>query len=86
MNFVKKPNQILLYEKEILLGLCEYEEFENTWNIVHTEVNPSYQGNGIGRKLVEEVCKEALLQNKKVIATCSYAKKVLEKSENHVKV
>lgn len=86
MNFVKKPNQILLYEKEILLGLCEYEEHKNIWNIVHTEVNPSYQGKGLGKILVKEVCKEAHLQNKKVIATCTYAKKVLEKSENHVKV
>ena len=49
------------------------------WNIVHTEVDSLYQGQGIARKLVECIISMAKSQNKKLIADCSYAKKVMEK-------
>ena len=51
------------------------------WNIVHTEVNNEYQGQGIARKLVECVIEEAKEKTKKVIAECSYAKRILEKQK-----
>ena len=50
---------------------------DNTWNIIHTGVRNEYQGQGIARKLIECVIENANDLNKKVIAECSYAKKVI---------
>ena len=41
----------------------------------------SGQGQGIAKQLVLEVISNAKTQKKKVIADCSYAKKVLEKEK-----
>lgn len=64
-----------------VIGRCEFEETENVWNIIHTKVNESYQGQGIAKQLVLEVISNAKTQKKKVVADCSYAKKVLEKEK-----
>lgn len=77
--FVKEQNKTVAYDDNIQIGECDFIETENCWNIVHTEVDNSYQGQGIARKLVEKVIENAKENNKKVIAECSYAKKILGK-------
>ena len=77
--FVKEQNKSVAYDDNIQIGECDFIETENCWNIVHTEVDNSYQGQGIARKLVEKIIENAKENNKKVIAECSYAKKILEK-------
>ena len=77
--FVKEQNKSVAYDDNIQIGECDFIETENCWNIVHTEVDNSYQGRGIARKLIEKVIENAKENNKKVIAECSYAKKILEK-------
>ena len=72
-------NKSFAHDGSKKIGECEFVESENTWNIIHTEVNSSYQGQGIARKLVECVIENSKKYNKKLIADCSYAKKVIEK-------
>ena len=48
---------------------------------MHTIVNSKYQGQGIARKLVESIIDNAKEAKIKVIADCSYAKKVLDESK-----
>ena len=79
MEFDKENNRTLAYDNEKKIGECVFVEDDKFWNIVHTEVNNSYQGQGIAKKLVENVIKEASRYNKNVIAECSYAKRVIEK-------
>ena len=67
------------YDSNIKIGECDFIESEEGWNIIHTEVNNSYQGQGIARKLVECVIENAKKCNKSIVAECSYAKKVIEK-------
>ncbi len=77
--FEKENNRAVAYDNTIQVGECDFLETENYWNIVHTEVNNEYQGQGIARKLVECIIENAKKENKKLIAECSYAKKILEK-------
>ena len=77
IKFDKNINKSIAYDKDIKIGECEFVEEENVWNIVHTEVNNSYQGQGIAQKLVECVIENALKYNIKIIAECSYANKIL---------
>lgn len=63
-----------------IIGECDYIQSENSWNIVHTEVNENYKGQGIARQLVNCIMEQAKKNNVKIEASCSYAQKVIEKS------
>ena len=82
IKFDKKSNKAMAYDKDIKIGECEFFESEECWNIIHTEVNNSYQGQGIAKKLVENVMENASKYNKKIYAECSYAKKIIERNDH----
>jgi len=71
-------NKSIAYDHETKIGECEFIELEDAWNIIHTEVDTSYQGQGIARKLVECIFENAKKAGKGIIADCSYAKKIIE--------
>lgn len=81
IKFIEKENKAIAYDEDREIGECEFIESGNTWNIIHTGVDDKYQGQGIAKKLVECVIKNAEIQNKKIIADCSYAKRVIEKTK-----
>jgi len=78
IEFDIKNNKSIAYDENNLVGVCEYIDKVDTWNIVHTEVDKNYQGQGIARRLVECILEEAKKNNKKLIADCSYAAKVIK--------
>ena len=78
IEFDIKSNKSIAYDENTIVGVCEYIVQENTWNIVHTEVDKNYQGQGIARRLVECIIEEANKNNKKLISDCSYAAKVIK--------
>ena len=78
IEFDIKNNKSVAYDEDNVVGVCEYIAKEDTWNIVHTEVDRNYQGKGIARRLVECILEEAKKNNKKLIADCSYAAKVIK--------
>lgn len=77
--FDRKNNRSVAHDGNIEVGECDFIESANSWNIIHTEVNKEYQGQGIARKLVEKVLEYAKKEHKEIMAECSYAKKVIEK-------
>ena len=78
IKFDKDNNKSIAYDNNAKIGECDYIETEEIWNIVHTEVSNLYQGQGIARKLVENIIENAKKYNKKLVADCSYAKKVID--------
>lgn len=74
-----QQNKSVAYDDNKKIGECDFIEKDNTWNIIHTEVNEEYQGQGLARKLVKCVIEYAQKLNKNIIADCSYAKKIIEK-------
>ena len=79
IKFIFNENRAIALDNENIIGECDFEVLEETWNIVHTEVDSNYQGQGIARKLVECVIENAKIHDKKLIADCSYAYKILGK-------
>lgn len=84
MNFIKEENRIYLpNENGKTIAEITFEEIEKgIYNINHTYVDESLRGQGIASKLVEEAVKEIKGKNGKIEATCSYAKRWLEKHKN----
>ena len=75
----KENNKAEAYDNKTTIGECVFIEDGEYWNIVHTEVSSLYQGQGISRKLVEKVIENAKLYDRKIIADCSYAKRIIER-------
>ena len=78
IEFLKEENRAVIYDDGAEIGDCNFIENENTWNIIHTEVDSKYQGQGFARKLVECIIENSKKYNKNLIADCSYARKVIE--------
>lgn len=79
--FREKEKRAIAYDSDKQIGECDFEEIDNTWNITHTEVDSAYQGQGIAKRLVESVIQNAKTLNKNLEATCSYAKRLIEKEK-----
>ena len=64
------------------LAEITFERLEGKRLLVdHTFTDPSLRGQGIARKLVERVAQYARDGGYKLLATCSYARKVLSEKE-----
>ena len=84
--FDKSKNKSFAYDNNTQIGECDFIELDGCWNIIHTEVDGSYQGQGIARKLVESIIENAKKYNKNISAECSYAKKVIENEKKRLKM
>lgn len=81
MNFIKEKERIYAKdENDKVIAEIEFKEIEKgVYDICHTFVDESLRGQGIASKLVQEAVKEIELRNGKITASCSYAKKWLER-------
>lgn len=71
-------------EENRFAGKLEYTRKEdNKMVIEHTEVDPGFQGGGVGKDLVHQAAEYARNNNLKIIPVCSYAKKVLERTSDY---
>ena len=71
------------YDGETRVGVAEIEEARGYWVITHTEVDPAYEGQGIARRLIEEIVAEARRAGKKIVPLCSYADKMMTGKEEY---
>ena len=74
------------YDGERRVGIAEFEDADGRWVITHTEVDPAYGGQGIARRLIEEIIAEARRTGKKIVPVCSYAEKMMRGREEYTDV
>ena len=79
IKFEKEINKAVAYDSNTKMGECAFIEEGKYWNIFHTEVSDLYKGQGIAKRLVEEIIKNAKKYNKELVADCSYAKRIIGK-------
>ena len=79
MQIVFEPEHFrsAAYDSERRVGVAELEDARGCWVITHTEVDPAYGGQGIARRLIEEIVAEARRAGKKIVPLCSYADKMM---------
>lgn len=70
-------------EKGEKVGEIEFHGTKDYWTVDHTGVKPEYRGGTIARDLVSNLVQEAREAGVKLGATCSYAKHVLESTEDY---
>ena len=59
---------------------------ETKFIIDHTEVNPSHEGKGLGKILVNAAVDFARKNNFKIVPLCPYAKRVLTKTDEYADI
>ena len=62
-----------------LAGVLEYAQKRERIALIHTEVNPAFEGRGIGSALVRFALDDARRRGLQVIATCPYVQSYLDR-------
>ena len=75
--FEKERCRSAAYDGASCIGYAVIEERGGRWVIPHTEVDPAYGGQGIARRLIEEIIAAARREGRKVVPVCSYAAKMM---------
>lgn len=85
MEFKQERNRIYLENEEgnMIAEVTFPDMTKDLVNINHTFVDDSLRGQGIAGKLMEEVVKYLMAENKKAYPTCSYAVMWFEKNKQY---
>ena len=81
MDFTFEKDKISIKDennKEVAKVVYE-ERKEKEITVTHTFVDESLQGQGIAKKLMDELCRFATEKDMNIVSECSYATKYLEK-------
>lgn len=83
INFNIRESRSVALNNGDIIGYCQYKEQDNVWSITHTVVKQEFGGRGIAKRLVLAVIEGARKNNKKINPICSYAKKMMESSDEY---
>ena len=88
MQIVFEPEHFrsAAYDGETRVGVAEFDAQDGRWSITHTEVDPAYGGQGIARRLIEELIEAARRDGAKIVPVCSYAEKMMRGREEYTDV
>lgn len=81
--FDKDNNRAAASDDDRTVGECDVVMQKSFWIITHTEVDPSYGGQGIAGMLVACVMQAAKEAGAKVKPFCSYAARQFEKNQEY---
>ncbi len=71
---------------EKLAEMIYHKPDKNTLLITHTEVDQSMEGKGIGKQLIAAAVEYARSSAYTIMATCPFAKKILERMKDYADV
>ena len=73
--FESDKNRMAAYDGDKNIGECSFKVNGNVWEANHTYVDSNYKGQGIAKKLLEELVKNAREQGVKILPVCSFVVK-----------
>ncbi len=85
MNFEYETNKIFLksHDGKVISEITFPKEDDNVVNINYVFVDESIRGQGIADKLMKEAVEQIKKSNKKVIASCPFAKSWFQKNQEY---
>lgn len=70
-------------ENGVIAGEMTYSIASDEYIIVdHTEVNPEFKGQGVGKKLLAEIVDMARTKNIKILPLCPFVKAMFERNDD----
>ncbi|WP_306231970.1 GNAT family N-acetyltransferase [Agrococcus beijingensis] len=55
-----------------LAGFADYRDRDGVRAFVHTEIDPSFGGRGVGSQLVDEALRATIAEGKRILPRCSF--------------
>lgn len=86
IKFEKENNASRAYDGDKQIGECHFTFVEDRLIISRTDVDLGYEGQGIGKKLIQAVVDYARLEKIKIFPMCVYAKKVMLNNPDYADV
>ncbi len=83
IKFILEEKRAVAFDDGKEIGEATFVDHNGTWIVNHTYVNNTYRGQGIANKLVDMVYENALKNNKKLGATCSYAVRIYSQDDKY---
>lgn len=82
INVEQTDDQFEIFYNGQRAGFMQYHKEKNKGilAITHTEVFEEFGGKGLGMELVKAAVENAKRNNYKIISSCSYAKKMMERT------
>lgn len=84
--FEEDRSRVAAYDGSKHIGEADFRETNGIWSIVHTGVREGYGGQGIAKKLIEEVVKNAREKGVKIEPICSFAVKEFEEKPEYADI
>jgi uncharacterized protein len=66
-------------ESGVVAGFVQYRQRDGVRNLVHTEVDDAFEGQGVGSTLARESIEQSLSEGVKVLVTCPFIVEYLER-------
>ena len=76
----ENTGRFYIEKNKTTIAELDYQVKDKTLLILHTEVNESLEGKGIGKELVTAAVDYVRKNSLRINATCPYAKKVLDRT------
>ena len=73
-------NRFEIYSDGELAGFADFKIENQVISYTHTEIDPTFGGQGLGSQLIKEVLDEALEQNLEVAPYCSFVSAYIKKN------
>ena len=87
MEFKESSERIWLEDENgKVTAYVEFPETNGTHNVMHTVVDPSLRGQGMGGRLLTALVEKMKKEGKKLELTCSYAIDWFNKNREHGEV
>lgn len=80
MDIKQDNNRFVVVKDSEELGFISYVPNGDVLTVDHTEVSPQLEGQGMGKKLVEQVVQYARDEGKTIDPQCPFAHSVIEKT------
>jgi predicted GNAT family acetyltransferase len=75
--------QYELWAGEELAGTIRYRVNEEAVTLIHTEISPEFEGQGLGSKLVAGALDDIRSRGLRVIPICRFVRSYLERHPEH---
>jgi hypothetical protein len=68
-----------IYAGDVLAGFAEYTLEDGTVVFTHTEVEPQFEGEGVGSTLIRDALEDVRRQGRQVVPLCRFVAEYIER-------
>jgi predicted GNAT family acetyltransferase len=86
VNDVPAVNRFEITVDGELAGFAEYDRYEKEIAFLHTEIDPAFEGKGLGSQLVREALESVREQKLEVLPYCAFVRAWIARHPEYVEL